>query len=425
MGSPKGPLTTYRMRALKGGKDGSITYAVTCPGGRSVNGKRSSNIMFWGHLTDRLVFEPMLRFQLLPDKEKRKYIFPPEWDISRAFETVYTRKEKSVIHNGPDMIRIYGDEYLLECISGRIGLRDDLKAVFGGDDAARIFSLACYLILTDKTVAHYERVENARRFPSTEEMDERASITLLTQRISQEGIGRFMRLRSRRCGQDTQWFGIDSTSITSYAKGIGDVTWGLNKEGDKTRQLNMNGRLRLHIRPAGALQKLAGGLPDSRSLRLLREEMISAGTPPVGYVSDRAYLTEENLDYVIEMGLKCTFMARYDRTCHKGGHRGCRRQRQDCQGWRVHQGCRLLRTRVRLPPTCTRRRVPVLSMENPCHSVLSSSSVQTGMVPTSSDSNLPTALKTSQKDCFPHLTRLIIHLVTYGLTFYWIAIQIR
>ena len=30
-----------------------------------------------------------------------------------------------------------------------------------------------------------------------------------------------MRLRSRRCGQDTQWFGIDSTSITSYAKGIG------------------------------------------------------------------------------------------------------------------------------------------------------------------------------------------------------------
>lgn len=316
MGRPKDPLTPYRMRALKGGKDGSIIYAVTYPGGRSVNGKRSSNIVFWGHLTDGLVFEPMLRFQLLPDEEKRKYIFPPEWDISRAFETVYTRKEEGVIHDGPDMNRIYGDEYLLECISRRIGLRDDLEAVFDEDDAAKIFSLACYLILTDKTVARYERVANVRWFPCTEGMGE-ASITLLTQRISQEGIGRFMKLRSRRCGQDTQWFGIDSTSITSYAKGIGDVTCGHNKEGDKTRQLNMMVVYSFNSGLPVRYMKLAGGLPDSMSLRLLREEMISAGTPPAGYVFDRAYLTEENLDYVIEMGLKCIFMARYDRKCIK------------------------------------------------------------------------------------------------------------
>ena len=39
MGRPKDSLTPYRMRALKGGKDGSITYAVTYLGGRSVNGR--------------------------------------------------------------------------------------------------------------------------------------------------------------------------------------------------------------------------------------------------------------------------------------------------------------------------------------------------------------------------------------------------
>ena len=63
--------------------------------------------------------------------------------------------------------------------------------------------------------------------------------------------------------------------------------------------------------------KLAGGLPDSRSLRLLMEEFLSAGTPPAGYIFDRAYLTEENLDYVIPMNLKCIFMARYDRNVIK------------------------------------------------------------------------------------------------------------
>lgn len=97
MGRHKDPLTPYRMRALKGGKDGSITYAVTYPGGTSINGRRSSNMAFWGHLTDGLSFEPMMRFQLLSDDEKRKYIFPPEWDISKAFDTVYTRREPGAV----------------------------------------------------------------------------------------------------------------------------------------------------------------------------------------------------------------------------------------------------------------------------------------------------------------------------------------
>ena len=107
MGRHKDPLTPYRMRALKGGKDGSIVYAVTYPGGKSVNGKRSSNIAFWGHLADGFHFEPMMRFQLLPDEEKRKYILPGEWDISKAFETIYTKRETGVIHEGEDRMNLW------------------------------------------------------------------------------------------------------------------------------------------------------------------------------------------------------------------------------------------------------------------------------------------------------------------------------
>ena len=316
MGRPKDPLTPYRMRALKGGKDGSITYAVTYLGGRSVNGRRSSNIAFWGHLTEGLCFEPMLRFQLLPDSEKRKYIFPPEWDISRAFETVYTRKEPGVVHDGDDMIRIYGDALLLDRLADRYGVKEDLTAVFGEETAGKIISVACYLILVDKTLAHYESVARVRWFPCTEGLGA-ASITLLSQSITQEQIGRFKKLRVARAGEGCQWFGIDSTSITSYAKGIGDVTWGHNKEGDKARQLNMMVVYSFTSGLPAHYMKLAGGLPDSRSLRLLREELLSAGTPPAGYIFDRAYLTDENLDYVVPMGLKCIFMARYDRNVIK------------------------------------------------------------------------------------------------------------
>ena len=316
MGRPKDPLTPYRMRTLKGGKDGSITYAVTYPGGRSVNGRRSSNIAFWGHLTEGLCFEPMLRFQLLPDSEKRKYIFPPEWDISRAFETVYTRKEPGVVHDGDDMIRIYGDALLLDRLADRYGVKEDLTAVFGGETAGKIISIACYLILVDKTLVHYESVARVRWFPCTEGLGA-ASITLLSQSITQEQIDRFRQLRVARAGEGCQWFGVDSTSITSYAKGIGDVTWGHNKEGDKARQLNMMVVYSFTSGLPAHYMKLAGGLPDSRSLRLLREELLSAGTPPAGYIFDRAYLTDEDLDYVVPMGLKCIFMARYDRNVIK------------------------------------------------------------------------------------------------------------
>ena len=316
MGRHKDPLTPYRMRALKGGKDGSITYAVTYPGGTSINGRRSSNMAFWGHLTDGLSFEPMMRFQLLSDDEKRKYIFPPEWDISKAFDTVYTRREPGAVHEGEDRIRILGDALLLDRIAERIGLKEDLVSVFGDDEAEKIISMAYYLILTDRTVSHYESISKVRWFPCTEGMSE-SSITLLTQSITQERIDRFRRFRVLRAGDGCQWFGVDSTSITSFAKGIGDVTWGHNKEGDRAKQLNMMVIYGFSSGLPAHYMKLAGGLPDSRSLRLLREELISAGTPPAGYVFDRAYLTEENLDYVIPMNLKCIFMARYDRNVIK------------------------------------------------------------------------------------------------------------
>ena len=111
---------------------------------------------------------------------------------------------------------------------------------------------------------------------------------------------------------------MDSTFIISFAKGIGDVTWRRNKEGDKAKQLNMmviygfSSALPVHY------MKLAGGLPDSRLLRLLREKLLCTGTPPAGYIFDRAYLTDENLDdYVIPMNLKCVFIARYDRNAIK------------------------------------------------------------------------------------------------------------
>ena len=200
MERPKDPLTPYRMRALNGGRDGSITYVVTYPEGKSVNGRRSSNIAFWRHLVDGLRFEPMMRFQLLDDEEKRRYIFSPEWDIGNAYESVYTRKESGAIHEGEDRIRVYGDALLLYRLAECCGLVEDLGTVFGRNVAMKVLSIAIYLILTDKTVSHYGNLAKVRWFPYTEGMSE-SSITLHTQDITQDEIDRFKKLRMASAGE--------------------------------------------------------------------------------------------------------------------------------------------------------------------------------------------------------------------------------
>lgn len=101
MGRPKDPMSPYRMHTIRAGKNGSTTYAVTYLGGESVNGKRSSNMLFWGRITEGNVFEPLPKFQLLPDGEKRKYIFPSEWDISKAFTSPYSMSTDEAVCDIP------------------------------------------------------------------------------------------------------------------------------------------------------------------------------------------------------------------------------------------------------------------------------------------------------------------------------------
>lgn len=106
----------------------------------------------------------MLCFQLLSDEGKRKYIFPDERDISKAFEAVYTKKESSVIHEGEDRIRIYGNALILDRLSNSCGVYDDLISVFGKETADKVISIAYYLILPDKILSYFENVSRVRCF---------------------------------------------------------------------------------------------------------------------------------------------------------------------------------------------------------------------------------------------------------------------
>ena len=139
-----------------------------------------------------------------------------------------------------------------------------------------------------------------------------------------------------------RWFGVDSTSISSYSKFLSDVHWGKNKEYDKLKQLNlmvmydMESELPVHYR------NLPGNIPDSRTLRLLIEELQAEDFSNFGLILDRAYLTKENMTLFVGNGYKGIFMAKTSDSNIKKGDRKSRDKR------RQHKAYRSLSSRVRL-----------------------------------------------------------------------------
>lgn len=307
MGRAKDPNTKFKMkRFVSGGRP----YAVTVDPSIGSSGKRKSNISIWGSLDDYNVFHPNLRFRLLDDKERDQYIFPADWDISEKYSHEGVPDSGTgEIYQGEDRYRLYGDTLLLKEAASASGIEEDLQEVFGDEVAQDILSIAFYLLTEDKNLNRMEASQRIHWFPTARAMDP-TRITRITQFFTKDSMDKFMALRRKRAGEEALWFGVDSTSISSYSQGLADVKWGKNKEHDILRQTglmvmyDMKSNLPVHYR------KLPGNIPDSRTMRLLIDELKSVGFSNAGFILDRDYLTKENLDLLVPDSLKAIFMAK-------------------------------------------------------------------------------------------------------------------
>lgn len=307
MSRSKDPDTQYRMKLFI---SNGHRYAATANPGYNKEKKWVSNTVIWGKLTEDLVFEPNLRFMLLSSEEKKKYIFPKEWNISLAFKTPETEDEGGDVYNGKeDQYKIYGDSLLLEKTAISCGLREDLETVFGKVIADEVLSISYFLIISEKNFNRMESEAKIQWFPTQGGLSP-DSITRLSQSITKEQINSFMALRKKRNTSQRGWFGVDSTSVSSYSRLLSDAHWGKNKEHDNLKQLNllvmydMESELPVHYR------NLPGNIPDSRTLRLLIEELKAENFDNFGLILDRAYLTKENMVLFVDNSYKGIFMAK-------------------------------------------------------------------------------------------------------------------
>ena len=196
----------------------------------------------------------------------------------------------------------YGATYLLEEMSNDIGLTSDLASCFP-NIYQQILSIAFYLILEDNNPLYrFEKWHITHKHPFDEDITSPRSSELFAS-ITDQQINQVFRLQGRRRIKEEYW-AYDSSSISSYSETLKQVQYGKNKENDKLPQLNL---LLVYGEKSGLpfyYRKLAGNIPDVKTVKHLIGELDILGFNKTKFVMDRGFYSEANINELYKAHVK-------------------------------------------------------------------------------------------------------------------------
>ena len=188
----------------------------------------------------------------------------------------------------------YGATYLLNEFANELGLAADLRQCFP-ETYKQLLSVAFYLILEDNNPLYrFEKWHLTHKHPYGESITSPRSSELFAS-ITDDQVSKLFRLQGRRRVEDEYW-AYDSTSISSYSETLAQIQYGKNKEDDQLPQLNL---LLVFGEESGLpfyYRKLAGNIPDSKTVKHLLEDLDILGFGKTKFVMDRGFYSEDNIN---------------------------------------------------------------------------------------------------------------------------------
>ena len=146
-----------------------------------MTGKRTYRRIHWGCFDpQKKTFTPNLAFLLLTPEERKKYIFPEDWDLT-AIETMAGMRGPGRLPQTRHGDRLYGDVWLLEQIAEKTGLRKDLLTVFDGNEEVvdMVLTLAMFPYISRYSYNRLPRWQRIVRTPCEEPLTaSRSSVSL-------------------------------------------------------------------------------------------------------------------------------------------------------------------------------------------------------------------------------------------------------
>ena len=196
----------------------------------------------------------------------------------------------------------FGATYLLDQIGEVTGLTSDLKTCFP-NTYKQILSIAYYLVLEDQNpLFRFKKWAAIHRHPFGKDIPSQRS-TELFQSVTEEAKMHFFRLQGKRRAEKEYW-AYDSTSISSRSETLRQVKYGKNKDDDHLPQINLalvfgeKSKLPFYYR------KLAGNVPDVKTIQELLRELDVLGYEKIKLVMDRGYYSAENINALFKKHLK-------------------------------------------------------------------------------------------------------------------------
>jgi transposase len=233
-------------------------------------------------------------------------------------EVISTRKRKpprvgDKAKRGPVPITwtarcFYGATYLFDRIGEDTGVTQDLKTCFP-ESYRQILSIAYYLIMEDKNpLSRFPRWASIHRHPHGENITSQRSSEIFAS-ITEEARQRFFRLQGKR-RVDREYLAYDSTSISSYSKCLRQVRYGKNKDHEHLAQINLSLLFGQQSRLPFYYRKMAGNIPDVKTLRKLLTDMNTLGYEKIKVVLDRGFFSAANVNDMYRHHMKFLIAAK-------------------------------------------------------------------------------------------------------------------
>ena len=195
-----------------------------------------------------------------------------------------------------------GATYLFDSIGQKLGITADLKQCFP-ETHRQIMSIAYYLILEDNNpLSRFPRWAALHKHPYGRDIPSQRSSELFAS-ITEEARTRFFERQGTRRLEQEYW-AYDITSISSYSNCLAQVRYGFNKEHDPLAQINL---ALLYGQRSGLpfyYRKLAGNIPDVRTVRNLLADLDHLGCQKIKLVMDRGFYSEENVNGLLREHLR-------------------------------------------------------------------------------------------------------------------------
>jgi hypothetical protein len=204
---------------------------------------------------------------------------------------------RRLVQGALDSLKDIGLTWFFNALADRIGLTSALKETFP-DTWTRLFTLACYLIASDKPLMYCD---------DWVEENETMDVGILSSRDISELLASFgQKERNDFYGRwaghigSQEYLALDITSISSYSRLIDEVEWGYNRDGEALPQINLCLLLGEESGLPVYQSTYQGSLKDVSTFKTTMAEVSAVtGGKPVNLVMDKGFFSAKNVHMLL------------------------------------------------------------------------------------------------------------------------------